>query len=94
MKKSILFTAVAMLFAVSSAFSAITIRYYNKDSKNHTMNVSIDGSKKTVTFESSRTSSVTIQGGATTCVIHTSCGDVTVKDGSSITVKDGCISFN
>ncbi|MFZ5553125.1 MAG: hypothetical protein ACOZCO_08430 [Bacteroidota bacterium] len=92
MKKLILTTAV-VLTAISS-FSAVTIRYYNKDSRAHTMAVQIDGSKKEVTFSASTTSTVTIQGGGTTCTIQTPCGAITVKDGANIEIKDGCIKIN
>lgn len=91
MKKSIALGA-ALLFAASSAFSAVTIRYYNKDSKEHKMQVAIDGSMKEVTFDGSKTSSVTIQGGAKECWIITSCGRVKIADGASIEIKDGCIT--
>jgi len=94
MKKRFLAGAFALLFTASTAWSAVTIRYYNKDSKSHTMKVKIDGSSKEVTFDSSRTSSVTIQGGSRTCVIETACGSVEVKDGANIEIKDGCIEIN
>lgn len=93
MKKIVLCTALVACM-VSTAFSAVTIRYYNKDSKAHTMAVKMDGSQKTVTFDASKTASVTIQGGGTSCIIETSCGRVEVKDGANITIKDGCISVN
>jgi hypothetical protein len=89
--KKVIFTSVALLAFAVSTFGAVTIRYYNKDSKSHTFKVKIDGSWKEVTFDSSRTSDVTIQGGATECVIYTSCGEVTIKSGASIEIKDGCI---
>lgn len=82
---------VAMLF-VAGLEAAVTIRYYNKDSSNHEMSVTMSGSSKSVEFGSSRTASVTIQGSSTECVIKTSCGNVTVKDGDSIEIKDGCIT--
>jgi hypothetical protein len=93
MKKVILSVAVLAL-AVSTAFSAVTIRYQNKDSKASTFKVKIDGSTKEVTFDGSKTSSVTIQGGATEAVIITSCGEVKVKTGANIEIKDGCIKVN
>jgi hypothetical protein len=94
MKKGFLLTAIAFCFAASSAFSAITIHYYNKDSKSHQMVVSVDGTTKSVVFDASKTSTVTIQAGATSCWIQTSCGRIEVKDGANITIKDGCFSFN
>jgi len=83
---------MVMLFIISTTNAAVTLRYYNKDSKKHTMTVKISGSTKEVTFESSRTSSVTIQGSATTATIITSFGKIEVKDGDNIEIKDGKIT--
>lgn len=94
MKKRAFLTVAILTFAVFSAFSAVTIRYYNKDSKSHTFKVKIDGSTKEVTFDSSKTSNVTIQGGAKEVIIITSCGEIKVKDGDHIEIKDGCIKIN
>ncbi len=74
--------------------AAVTVRYYNKDSKDHVFKVKISGSTRIVEFGSSRTSSVTIQGGASECVIHCECGDVKVKGGDHITIKNGCITVD
>jgi hypothetical protein len=71
--------------------ASVSIRYENDDSKTHTMNVTIGGSTTTVEFGSSRTATVTIQGGASTCVIETSCGKITIKDGAKVSIKGGCI---
>lgn len=89
--KKLAITSVALCAFVISAFGAVTIHYYNKDSKSHTFKVKIDGSTKEVTFDASKTSDVTIQGGATECVVYTSCGEVTLKGGDKIEIKDGCI---
>lgn len=90
MKK--VFLSLVLVFAVIvSSFAAVTVRYYNKDSKTHTFKVKIDGSTKEVKFNSSTTSSVTIQGGATECIIICECGEVKVKAGDNIEIKDGCI---
>jgi hypothetical protein len=94
MKKAILFLSLVTLFFIHRAFAAVTIRYYNKDSQTHTMKVSMDGSTKEVKFDGSKTSSVTIQGSGTKCVIETSCGKVEVKDGANIEIKNGCITVN
>ena len=93
MKKKLFLTISAILLIVTMMDAAVTIRYYNKDSKTHTMTVKIAGSSKTVEFGSSRTASVTIQGGSSECVIETSCGSVTVKDGQTIEIVDGCIKI-
>ena len=89
--KKLIFTLVAIGAFTINAFSAVTIHYYNKDSKSHTFKVKIDGSYKEVTFDGSKTSDVTIQGGATECIIYTDCGEVTIKAGAKIEIKDGCI---
>lgn len=93
MKKKLFLTVAVLGLTVSTAFSALTIRYYNKDSKSVTLKVKIDGSTKEVTFDGGKTSSVTIQGGAKEAVIITSCGEVKIKDGANIEVKDGCIKI-
>lgn len=90
MKKFIILL-IAFIFTLSTSFAAITIRYYNKDSKSYTFKVNMDGSTKEVTFDASKTSSVTIQGSGTYCKIETSCGTIEIKDGASIEIKDGCI---
>jgi len=91
MKKRFFLTIAAVFLAVTFMSANVTIRYYNKDSKEHSMNVKIAGSSKTVTFGGSRTATVTIQGGSSECVIETPCGKITVKDGATIEIKDGCI---
>jgi len=73
---------------------AVTLRYYNKDSKSHTFKVKMSGSTKEVKFDASKTSSVTIQGGSNECVITCDCGEVKVKGGDHITIKNGCITVD
>ena len=94
MKKQMILGAMALLFTASVAISAVTIRYYNKDSKTHRFKVTMDGSSKEVIFDASKTSSVTIQGGGRTCIIESDCGKVEVKDGANVEIKDGCIHVN
>ncbi len=77
-------------FTVSS-LAAVSILFYNKANKSHTFKVKIGGSYKEVTFDASKTSDVTIQGGATECIIYNSCGEVTIKAGDKIEIQDGCI---
>jgi len=77
---------------VGSVAAAVTLRYYNKDSKTYTFKVKISGSTTTVEFGGSRTASVTIQGGSEEAVITCECGDVKVKQGDNIEIKDGCIT--
>ncbi len=94
MKKflAIIILSIGLLSITTALEAAVTIRYYNKDSKSHKMEVKMSGSTKHVTFESSRTASVTIQGSATKVKIETSCGTVEVEDGDKIEIKDGCIT--
>jgi len=91
MTKRILAFGFAALMFAGSVSAAVTLRYYNKDSKSYTFKVKIDGSTKEVTFNGSTTTSVTIQGGSTEAVISCACGDVKVKGGDNIEIKDGCI---
>ncbi len=91
--KKILLTIAALFLVITFVSANVTIRYYNKDSKTHEMKVKIAGSSKTVEFGSSRTATVTIQGGSSECVIETSCGTITVKDGDTIEIVDGCIKI-
>ena len=83
-----------MLFLATSMYAGITLRYYNKDSKNHKWDVKACGSSKSVEFGKSKTASVTIQTGCSEAVIDTDCGKITVKNGDNITIKDGCIKIN
>jgi hypothetical protein len=94
MKKIVLFLIFTSLLYIPEAFAYVTIRYYNKDSKDYTMKVTMDGQTKEVKFSGSRTASVTIQGSGTKCTIETSCGKVEIKDGANIEIKDGCIKVN
>lgn len=90
--KTFILTLVT-LFIVNIA-SAFTVRYHNKDSKDHTMEVRSNGSTQKIVFNSSRTSSATAQTTAKEVEIKTACGWVKVKDGANITIKDGCITIN
>lgn len=92
MKKQIFAALVLIVLTAQSVHAAVTIRYYNKDSQTHKMDVKIAGSSRTVEFGSSRTSSVTIQGGSSKADIKTSCGTVTVEGGDNIEISNGCIS--
>jgi hypothetical protein len=75
----------------STVFAAVTLNYYNKDSKSYKWKVNMDGSSKEVSFDASKTSATTIQGSGKKAVIETDCGKVEVEDGMKIEIKDGCI---
>jgi hypothetical protein len=92
MKLKIVFLSLAFMFIANIA-SAYSIRYYNKDSKTHKMEVRTNGSTKTVEFKSSTTSTASIQTSADVVEIKTSCGWIKVKNGAKITIKDGCIKI-
>jgi len=87
-----LFVFLALTFLTSTAFAAVTVRYYNKDSQEHTFEATCSGSKKSVTFKKSTTSSVTIQGSGP-CTVKTGKGDVVLKGGEKIEIKDGKITI-
>lgn len=91
MKIKMFFLSLAFLF-VANVASAFTIKYYNKDSKNHTMEVRSNGSTQKVEFTSSTTGATSIQTSASEVEIKTSCGWVKVKDGAKVVIKDGCIT--
>jgi hypothetical protein len=78
---------VAIASFATAAFASATLRYYNEDSKDYTWKATCSGSEYSVTFDHSKTSSVTIQG-STPCVIHTPNGDVTIKGDAKVHIKD------
>ena len=92
MKKLLTTTAVAgLLFSASLAYASMTLRYYNEDSKDYTWEATCSGSKYKVSFDKSKTSSVSIQG-STPCVLHTPSGNVTFKGDAKIRIKNGKVS--
>ncbi len=90
MKIKIILSSLAFLFIANIA-SAFTIKYYNKDSKNYTMEVKSNGSTQKVEFNSSTSGATSIQTSASEVEIKTACGWVKVKNDAKITIKDGCI---
>jgi hypothetical protein len=83
-------TAVLMCF---SASAAITVDYENKDSKEYKWEAVCSGSKTSgVTFKGSTTSASSIQGSAP-CTVKTDGGDVVLKGGEKILIKDGKITI-
>jgi len=92
MKIKTLLLSVAFLLVANMA-SAFTIRYYNNDSQNYTMEVRSNGSTQKIEFTSSTTGSTSVQTSASEIEIKTSCGWVKVKDGAKISIKNGCIKI-
>lgn len=87
-----MFLSLAFIF-VANVAGAFTIKYYNKDSKNYTMEVKSNGSTQKVEFRSSTSGAASIQTSAKEVEIKTSCGWVKVKDGDKVIIKDGCITI-
>lgn len=92
MKLKMIFMSAAFLLLANVA-SAFTIRYYNNDSKNYTMEVRSNGSTQKIEFNSSTTGSTSVQTSASEVEIKTECGWVKVKDGAKISIKNGCIKI-
>lgn len=85
----VIFLAVSFI-----AEAAVTLRYTNKDTKEHVFSVKIGGSTSTVKFAKSGTGTITIQGGSNEAEIKTDCGWKKVSGDDTITIKDGCITIN
>lgn len=93
MKKQVVFLSFILLMFTVQAKASVYIQYYNKDSKTYTFEVKIAGTMTKVEFGGSRTSSVTIQGGASECVVYTPCGEVKLTNNVKITISNGCITI-
>jgi hypothetical protein len=91
MKNRFLSIIFLVFFVIYAASAAVSLRYYNKDSETHVFDVKIAGSSTKVEFGSSRTASVTIQGGSEEAIISCKCGDVKVKAGDNIEIEKGCV---
>lgn len=93
MKKLFPVAAVLATLAFSAtAFAYVTVSYYNKDSRKWSFDATCSGSRYTVVFDESRTSSTTIEGSGP-CTLKTPAGDVSLKDGDKIEIKDGKITI-
>lgn len=79
---------LAIVGMATAAYASATLRYYNEDSKDYTWKATCSGSEYKVTFDHSKTSSVTIQG-STPCTIHTPSGDVKINGDAKVHIKDG-----
>lgn len=88
-KLALAFAAVA--FTASTAYAAVTVRYYNKDSQSHTFQAVCSGAKHELKVSGSTTGSSTIQGSAPCKVTHAG-GTVELKGGENIEIKDGKIT--
>jgi hypothetical protein len=92
MKLKMLFLSIGFIFLANVA-SAFTVKYYNKDSKKHVMEVKTNGSTTKIEFNSSTSGATSVQTSASVIEVKTACGWVKVKDGDKIVIKDGCITI-
>jgi hypothetical protein len=89
MKKLVASASVASIILTASvAYASMTLRYYNEDSKDYTWKATCSGSEYSVTFDHSKTSSVSIQG-SSPCLLHTPNGDVKLTGDAKVHIKDG-----
>ena len=89
MKKLVASASLASIILTASvAYASMTLRYYNEDSKDYTWKATCSGSEYSVTFDHSKTSSVSIQG-SSPCLLHTPSGDVKLTGDAKVHIKDG-----
>jgi hypothetical protein len=89
--KTLLAVSAFLTIATTAFANQPTIRYYNEDSKDYTWKATCSGSEYSVTFDHSKTSSVTIQG-STPCTLHASDGDHKIDGDTKIHIKDGKVT--
>lgn len=82
---------LAAFFVATSAFAAVTVRYHNGDSSKHTFDAVCSGSKSQLVTDGNTTGSATIQGSGPCKVKHAG-GEVELKGGENIDIKNGKIS--
>ena len=85
------FAALLVTLVCTTAFAAVTVQYANTDSKTYEWEAICGGAHYKVKFNSHTTSTTTIQG-SSPCVIKTPSGDVTVKGGEKLDIKNGKIT--
>ena len=88
MKKLSALLVLGISLVSLTASAAVTVRYYNRDSQKHTFEALCSGSKYTVSFDGSTTSSVTIQGSGP-CKV----GGVSLSGGEKIEIEKGQIKI-
>lgn len=82
----------ASMLVATAASAAVTVQYHNGDSKNYEWDAKCSGSSYTVKFSASTTGATTIQGSAP-CIVKAPGGEVTLKGGEKIDIKDGKITI-
>ncbi len=76
------------LLVASTASAGVYVRYHNDDSVDYKWEAVCHGSTYTVEFGHARTADATIQGDSP-CVVKTPKGEVTLKGGENVEIKDG-----
>jgi hypothetical protein len=89
--KNLYFTLVAVLFFSATVFAGVSFHYTNKDSKAIILKVRIDGVYREITFAANKSAKIKVKGKETECLIVTSCGEVSIKDGDKFEIINGCI---
>lgn len=91
--KSKLMLLIASLFLTINTALAFSVPYYNKDSKAYKMEVKVNGSTTTISFNGSTSGTTSVQTSSDVIEVKTDCGWVKVKNGQKVTIKDGCITL-
>jgi len=89
--RNLYFTLVAFVLIAASAFAGVTFHYTNKDKTEHKLKIKIDGIYQEITFAPGKTAKIKLKGKETECLIVTSCGEVSIKDGDKFEIINGCI---
>lgn len=79
------------LVVSATSFAAVTVRYHNGDSSKHEFDAMCSGSKQSLKVDGSTTGSSTIQGSGPCKVKHAG-GEVELKGGEKIEIKNGKIT--
>lgn len=92
-KKLPAIAGLAVTFGFAAlAYASATLRYYNEDSTDYTWKATCSGTDYDVTFDHSKTSSVTIQG-STPCLLHAPGGDVKITGDTKLHIKGGKVTI-
>lgn len=92
MNKTAALTFAALLVGAATASAAVTVDYYNKDSKDYSFEALCSGSKYTLELRSSTTGASTMQGSGPCKVKHAG-GEISLSGGEKIEIKDGKITL-
>jgi hypothetical protein len=76
----------------SVGWAAVTVDYQNRDSKEHIFAAECSGVRSSITFRSGTTSAATLQGSAP-CTVKTEHGDVILKGGEDVEIRNGEIKI-